>query len=107
MRFPYLLLASSPLLLPVVHAKPSGELCAGTASETDGNWYCAEVDKILYKNISQAGAYNRTTHIDIQNGICNHEPVDYPGTGPLTPLFGEVLKDCCTCCGLYTDGSVA
>ena len=98
MRFP-ILLASSPLLLPLplvlilaplIRAKSSGELCVGTASETDGSWYCAEVDRILYRNISQAGAYNRTKYIDVQKGVCEHEGVEYDGKGEETPLFGEV-----------------
>lgn len=87
------------LLLPLVSGKSSGELCAGTAHEVDGNWYCAEVEKILYRNISQSGTYNHTKHIDVANGICNHEPVSYPGNGPLTPLFGEV----CVQTGLWSN----
>lgn len=77
-------------LLPLVYGRTSGDLCVGTAHESDGNWYCAEVQKIVYRDISQAGTYNRTTGMNVEQGICYHEPVDYPATGPLTPLFGEV-----------------
>lgn len=79
------------LLLPYVYSKTSGELCSGTAERAkDGNWYCSEVWAITYRNISQAGAYNRTTLVDPSTGLCGHVRQDYPGTGPLTPLFGEV-----------------
>lgn len=77
--------------IPSVYSKTSGQLCAGTAElSNDGNWYCSEVQAITYRNISQPGAYNRTTSIDPRNGLCSHERLDYPSTGPLTPLFGEV-----------------
>ncbi|KAH7087127.1 putative TOS1-like glycosyl hydrolase-domain-containing protein [Paraphoma chrysanthemicola] len=79
------------LALPIAYSKTSGELCRGTgARAADGNWYCTEVWAITYRNISQTGAYNRTTSVDPSTGICGHERVDYPATGPLTPLFGEV-----------------
>lgn len=72
-------------------SKTSSELCSGTAElSNDGNWYCSEVRAITYRNISQAGAYNQTTYVDPQTGLCGHERLAYPGTGPLTPLFGEV-----------------
>ncbi|KAH8732758.1 putative TOS1-like glycosyl hydrolase-domain-containing protein [Phaeosphaeriaceae sp. PMI808] len=65
-------------LLPLTFSKTSGELCRGTV------W------AITYRNISQAGAYNRTTNVDPKTGLCGHERVLYEGNGPLTPLFGEV-----------------
>lgn len=69
----------------------SGQLCRGTAMRAeDGNWYCSEVQAITYRNISQAGAYNRTTGVDPNTGLCAHERVSYSGTGSLTPLFGQV-----------------
>lgn len=80
------------ILLPFAHSKTAGELCRGTAElSKDGNWYCSEVRAITYRNISQAGAYNRTTYVDPRTGLCGHERLEYPGVGPLTPLFGEVL----------------
>jgi hypothetical protein len=86
----HLLLIAS-LALPVVHSKTSGELCRGTGGRApDGNWYCAEVQAITYRNISQTGVYNRTTYVDPSTGICGHETVSYDATGQLTPLFGEV-----------------
>lgn len=82
--------------LPLANCKTSGELCSGTAERAkDGNWYCSEVWAITYRNISQPGAYNRTTSIDPQTGLCSHERQSYPATGPLTPLFGEVLLPNC------------
>jgi hypothetical protein len=79
------------LTIPFVSGKTSGELCSGTAARAaDGNWYCTEVWAITYRNISQPGVYNRTTTVDPSTGVCGHERVDYPATGPLTPLFGEV-----------------
>ena len=84
-----LLIAS--LTLPFVFGRTSGELCRGTGERaSDGNWYCSEVWAITYRNISQPGVYNRTIEVDPQTGICRHERVDYRGTDPLTPLFGEV-----------------
>jgi hypothetical protein len=78
-------------LLPIAYGKTSGELCRGTGARApDGNWYCSEVSAITYRNISQAGVYNQTTSVDPKTGICGHETVGYEGTGPLTPLFGEV-----------------
>lgn len=80
------------VLLPFAYSKTAGELCRGTAElSKDGNWYCSEVRAITYRNISQAGAYNRTTYVDPRTGLCGHERLDYSGIGPLTPLFGEVL----------------
>lgn len=78
-------------ILPFACSRTSGELCSGTSQRSaDGNWYCSEVWAITYRNISQPGVYNRTTSVDPQTGICSHERVNYEGTGPLTPLFGEV-----------------
>ena len=80
------------LSLPFVYGKTAGELCRGTAElSKDGNWYCSEVRAITYRNISQPGAYNRTTYVDPRTGLCGHERLNYPGTGPLTPLFGDVV----------------
>ncbi|OAL55744.1 hypothetical protein IQ07DRAFT_618163 [Pyrenochaeta sp. DS3sAY3a] len=59
------------LLLPLIHCKTA-------------------VWAITYRNISQRGAYNRTTSVDPKTGLCGHERVNYPATGPSTPLFGEV-----------------
>lgn len=88
---PILLTASFAFSL--VHCKTSGELCRGTGGRAlDGNWYCAEVQAITYRNISQAGVYNRTTYVDPGTGICGHETISYEGTGQLTPLFGEVRR---------------
>ncbi|KAH9879145.1 hypothetical protein J1614_002582 [Plenodomus biglobosus] len=79
-------------LLPFAYSKTSGQLCSGTAElSNDGNWYCSEVSAITYRNISQPGAYNRTTSIDPRTGLCSHARQDYPSTGPQTPLFGEVF----------------
>ncbi|KAF1997624.1 hypothetical protein P154DRAFT_605306 [Amniculicola lignicola CBS 123094] len=76
---------------PLVSGMTSGQLCRGTASESDdGNWYCSEVNTITYRNISQSGSYNRTTSVDPDTGICGHRPVSYSGFGALTPLFGEL-----------------
>ncbi|KAH6638068.1 putative TOS1-like glycosyl hydrolase-domain-containing protein [Boeremia exigua] len=66
--------------IPFAHSKTAGQLCAGTA----------ELQAITYRNISQPGAYNRTTYVDPSTGICGHETVRYPATSSLTPLFGEV-----------------
>jgi hypothetical protein len=79
------------IALPLTYGKTSDQLCSGTAEKaSDGNWYCAEVWAITYRNISQAGTYNRTTSVDRRTGTCGHERLDYPANGPLTPLFGEV-----------------
>jgi len=87
----YTILATS-LLLPFSLGRTAGELCRGTAQlSQDGNWYCSEVQAITYRNISQAGTYNRTTYVDPRTGLCGHERLYYPATGPLTPLFGDVL----------------
>ena len=84
--------AAALLLTPLALGKSAGQLCRGTAEESDdGNWYCSEVKAITYRNISQSGLYNRTTQVDPDTGRCVHETVAYDGTGPLTPLFGEVL----------------
>lgn len=95
MRLPLSVVATLSLL-PFVYSRTSGDLCVGTAHESAGNWYCAEVQKIVYRGISQAGTYNRTTGMNVEQGLCYHEPVSYPPTGPLTPLLGEVwiLLDC-------------
>lgn len=69
----------------------SRQLCRGSASLSDGNWYCSEVTAITYKNISQPGAYNRTSQVNPDTGICDHEPVSYSGVEYYTPLIGEVL----------------
>ncbi|KAI4631861.1 uncharacterized protein J4E87_002568 [Alternaria ethzedia] len=82
---------SAVILLPLAYSRTAKELCRGTAElSSDGNWYCSEVWAITYRNISQPGAYNRTTTVDPKTGICGHERVDYPSAGPLTPLFGQV-----------------
>ena len=89
MKYSILVVGSA---LPFASTKTSGELCRGTSElSKDGNWYCSEVRAITYRNISQAGAYNRTTYVDPRTGLCSHERLDYPTTGPLAPLFGEVL----------------
>jgi Glycine-rich protein domain (DUF2403) len=80
------------ILVLLAYGKSSGQLCSGTAKHaSDGNWYCSEVLAITYHNISQPGAYNRTTYVDPSTGLCGHETIRYSGTGPLTPLFGEVV----------------
>ncbi|KAJ8108987.1 hypothetical protein OPT61_g7786 [Boeremia exigua] len=82
--------------IPLVSCRTAGQLCSGTAERApDGNWYCSEVMAITYRNISQPGAYNRTTNIDPNTGTCGHETVRYPATGPLTPLFGQVVALLC------------
>ncbi|CBX95498.1 hypothetical protein LEMA_P026500.1 [Plenodomus lingam JN3] len=81
----------SAIFLPFTYSKTSSQLCSGTAVlSEDGNWYCSEVEAITYHNISQPGAYNRTTSIDPRTGLCSHARQDYSSTGPHTPLFGEV-----------------
>jgi hypothetical protein len=81
--------------LPIAYGKMAGELCRGTGTKAaDGNWYCSEVQTITYRNISQTGAYNQTTSVDPTTGICGHKTIGYDGTGPLTPLFGEVSPWC-------------
>lgn len=87
---PQPLVTAFAALLPYVSAKTSGALCAGSASEAEGNWYCKEVKKIIFHNISSTGQYLRTTNMDIPNGICSHEQVSYSGVSPESPLFGEV-----------------
>jgi hypothetical protein len=90
MKYQFVIL-STLTLTPSISAKTAGELCKGTAAKApDGNWYCSEVMAITYRNISQPGAYNRTTGIDPNTGICTHERVRYPPAGSLTPLFGQV-----------------
>ena len=78
------------VLPSLTFAKSAGELCRGHSQFSEGNWYCSEVQAITYKNISQPGRYNRTTRVNPDTGLCDHEPVSYSGTGSLTPLFGEV-----------------
>jgi hypothetical protein len=82
------------LLLPLLaFGKTSGQLCRGTSAKADdGNWYCSEIQTITYRNISQAGAYNRTIRVDPDTGRCTHETISYSGTSLLTPLLGEVLE---------------
>ena len=90
---------SAIILLPLAYSRTAKELCRGTAElSSDGNWYCSEVWAITYRNISQPGAYNRTTTVDPKTGICGHERVDYPSAGPLTPLFGQVWFDTGSSC---------
>jgi hypothetical protein len=79
------------IILPFAYSKTSGELCSGTAELSNGNWYCSEVRAITYRNISQPGAYNRTTYVDPGSGLCSHERLDYSATGSLAPLLGEVM----------------
>ncbi|KAF2627786.1 hypothetical protein BU25DRAFT_439766 [Macroventuria anomochaeta] len=64
----------------LAYGKTAVQLCAGTA----------ELSAITYYNISQPGAYNRTTYVDPSTGICGHETVRYPAISSLAPLFGEV-----------------
>lgn len=79
--------------VPLAYSKTAGQLCVGTAERaSDGNQYCSEVLAITYNNVSQSGAYNRTTYVDPSTGLCGHETVRYPSTGSLTPLFGEVFR---------------
>jgi hypothetical protein len=81
------------LLPSSVVGKTSAQLCRGTSTMADdGNWYCSEVTAITYKNISQPGEYNRTTRVNPQTGLCDHETVAYSGVSELTPLIGEVLE---------------
>ena len=89
----YLFLVAT--LLRFAYSKTSGQLCSGTAELSNGNWYCSEVRAITYRNISQPGVYNRTTYVDPDTGLCGHERLDYPATGSLTPLFGEVNAVTC------------
>lgn len=82
------------LIARVVFGRTAAQLCRGTAERADdGNWYCSEVTTITYKNISQPGEYNRTTRVNPDTGLCDHEPVAYSGVGPFTPLIGEVYRD--------------
>jgi hypothetical protein len=86
------LFIASFALIPLVRGMTSGDLCSGTSERaSDGNWYCSEVRAITYRNISQPGAYHQTVDVDPQTGLCGHERVDYDGTDPLTPLYGEVM----------------
>ena len=79
------------ILLPALaQCKTSGQLCWGTAAQSNGNWYCSEVTAITYHNISSAGFYNKTTKIDPNTGLCTHERVSYSATGTDAPFFGEV-----------------
>ena len=89
----YALLCILCLLVQAARCRTAAQLCRGTAERADdGNWYCAEVTAITYKNISQAGEYNRTTRVNPKTGLCDHEPVVYSGVGPFTPLIGEVFQ---------------
>ncbi|CAI6271715.1 unnamed protein product [Periconia digitata] len=80
------------LTIPLhVFGKSAAKLCHGSATlADDGNWYCSQVNAITYKNINQAGRYNRTTGIDPDSGVCHHEPIAYSGIGATTPLIGEL-----------------
>jgi hypothetical protein len=80
-----------PLLPVIVCGKSSSQLCQDTDTEENGNWYCSDVLTITYKNISQAGSYNRTTGVDPDTGLCAHQTISYSGRGSLTPLLGEVF----------------
>ncbi|KAI4684604.1 uncharacterized protein J4E88_004044 [Alternaria novae-zelandiae] len=86
---------SAVILLPLAYSRTAKELCRGTAElSSDGNWYCSEVWAITYRNISQPGAYNRTTTVDPKTG----PPLQCLPTSGAASISGSTPPETnCTC----------
>lgn len=87
------------ILFPLTNAQACA---AGSAQETNGNWYCSEVNAITYGNFPGHGYYNKVTNMDASNGQCASEQFGYSGSlsplneevGALCRHIGEVLVPC-------------
>lgn len=55
---------------------------------SDGNYYCATTDAIIYSNVGTSGSYNDVTSMDESSCACTSEPVGFSGN--LAPLDEEL-----------------
>lgn len=79
------------MLAPFVLAAAAASLFCTTSAqcvESNGNWYCNQVDSISYLNFGKAGSYNRVSYMNPTGAVCNFSPQAY--SGPLSPFDEEV-----------------
>jgi len=65
-------------------------LAAATCTETDGNWYCNQVDAVSYFNFGGSGTYNRVTNMDESTGACTFASAAYGPAGSIAPFDEEL-----------------
>ena len=65
-------------------------LAAATCTETDGNWYCNQVDAVSYFNFGGSGTYNRVTNMDESTGACSFASTNYGPAGSIAPFDQEL-----------------
>lgn len=59
-----------------------------SCSYDDGNYYCSETKKVIYKGIGFKGTYQDVTNMDETSGTCTQE--SYSFSGNLSPLDEEL-----------------
>lgn len=70
-------------------SSPSQQLCQGTSSKEQGNWYCQKVQRVTYTNTGKSGQYNEVISMDQTTGKCQFGPRQF--SGPLAP-FNEPVS---------------
>lgn len=61
---------------------------ASDCDYVDGNYYCDEVSKIIYKNVGFSGSYSDISSMDEDSGDCSSSTLSFSGT--LSPLDEEL-----------------
>ncbi|KAL6450594.1 TOS1 Protein TOS1 [Candida maltosa Xu316] len=59
-----------------------------SCSFEDGNYYCSQTSKVVYKGIGYSGTYQDVTNMDESSGTCSQQ--SYSFSGNLSPLDEEL-----------------
>lgn len=93
-----------------VSASLAGLTSATSCVQSNGNWYCSQVDAITYSNFGKAGSYNRVSYMNDSTGACEFTSTSYSGS--IAPFDEEVggtkclgKRDTDTCSFPYTSGA--
>lgn len=65
-----------------------GVVTASSCVESNGNWYCNQVEAVTYLNLGGSGSYNRVSSMNGATGVCNMTTYNYSGTN--APFDEEV-----------------
>lgn len=70
-------------------SSPSQQLCQGTSSKEQGNWYCQKVQRVTYTNMGKSGQYNEVISMGQKTGKCQFGTRQF--SGQLAP-FNEPVS---------------
>ena len=70
---------------PTIFAS-SDELCANTKTYEDGDYYCQNVDQVIYTNVASSGEYMEVVYMDEETGECRFADVNRTFEGEMAPF---------------------